>query len=107
MGVLAKCDRNALARYCQTWAKWRTAEEVLIAEGDTREVKALDRAGRIVVMDLKDRPEVARSMKLGDQLLRLEQQFGLTPSARASLTQPRENRDENRGKDRFFKTHAG
>ena len=33
MGVLARCDRNAIARYCQTFAKWREAEEFLKEHG--------------------------------------------------------------------------
>lgn len=42
-------------------------------------------------------------LKIADRLLKLEQQFGLTPSARAGLATRKESEPtENRGKSRFF-----
>jgi len=101
MGILGRCDRNALARYCQTWAKWRKAEEWVMEHGDYVAIK--NASGQVT--EIKEPPQVARSIRLADQLLRLEQQFGLTPSARAGLAKPKDNPDENRGrsKERFFK----
>ena len=105
MGVLGKCDRNALARYCQTWAKWRAAEEWIMEHGD--HVVVRDKDGRAT--GIVEPPQVGRTIRLADQLLRLEQHFGLTPSARAGLATRKDNPDENRGKDplndprRFFK----
>ena len=46
------------------------------------------------------------AIRLADQLLKLEREFGLTPSARAGLARPKDNPNENRGKDRFFKNTA-
>ena len=101
MGILGKCDRGALARYCRTWAKWRQAEEFLMEHGDYVTIRNAE--GQVV--EIKEPPQVARAIRLGDQLLRLEQQFGLTPSARASMAITKENPEENRGrrtKERFF-----
>ena len=94
MGVLGKCDRLALGRYCQVFAKWREAEQFL-ADSDQKNVKGyLIRLGPYELASL--------AIRYGDQLLRLEREFGLTPSARAGLAKPKDNVDENRGKSRFF-----
>ena len=84
MGLLARCDRLALARYCQMWAKWRECEEWMSEHGDVYPEK--DAEGRVV--GLREYPHVARSIRLSEALLRLEKQFGLTPSARAGLDVP-------------------
>ncbi len=100
MGVLGRCDRSALARYCQTLAKWREAEEFLMEHGSVYPVKSAD--GSIV--EIREYPQVGRAIRLAEQLLRLEKQFGLTPSARAGMglsNNPDYVRDA--GKERFFK----
>ena len=100
MGVLSKIDGPALARYCQLWARWRETEEFLAAHPNTIPIK--DKDGNLI--DLRDVPHVARAAKLADQLLRLEQNFGLSPSARAHLgiVQSQEKRKEPEGKAKFF-----
>ncbi len=81
MRVLTQVDQHALARYCQLWARWREAEEFLDKRGATYSVR--DKDGNIVA--LKKYPQVVIASDLADKLLRLEQQFGLTPSARTRL----------------------
>ena len=76
MGVIGTCDRNALARYCDFFVRWRAAADL----GD---------------MDV--------ALKISTHLLRIEQQFGLTPSARASLAVPDKKPKSAQGKGRFFK----
>jgi len=99
MGVLAKTDGPALARYCQLWARWREVEEFLAAHPNTIPIK--DKDGNLI--DLRDVPHVARAAKLADQLLRLEQNFGLTPSARVRVsTATQTKRPEPEGKAKFF-----
>ena len=94
MGLLSKTDRNALTRYCQSWANWRRAEEWLMEHGDVYPEK--DASGKVVGM--KEFPQVGTAIRLSEHLLRFEKQFGLTPSARAGLALPRDNPHENRGK---------
>ena len=94
MGILGRCDREALARYCQMWAKWREVELWLMTHGDCYPEK--DPSGRIVA--LKEYAQVSRSIRLSEHLLRLEKQFGLTPAARASMAQAKRNPNENRGR---------
>lgn len=102
MGILAKIDGHVLARYCQLYAHWKEAEAVLIRQGATMTV--YDKLGDPI--DYKDRPEVARCLRLSEQLCRLESKFGLTPSDRASLSSiPAESKGKLRkakDKGRFF-----
>ena len=100
MGVLAKVDRNALARYCSTWARWRRAEEFLAAHGEVYPVR--DRHGRVT--DYRTYPEVKIAAQLGEALGRIEGQFGLTPSARRALGQTEQAQPAPTGMDRFFNT---
>jgi P27 family predicted phage terminase small subunit len=84
MGVLTRLDANALARYCQLWARWRTADEFVQTQGEVYLDK--DDAGR--VKGVRSYPQARIATQLAEQLLRIEQQFGMTPSARARLAAP-------------------
>ncbi len=81
MRVLTKIDCNALARYCRLWSRWRRAEEFIEKNGEMYPLK--DESGRIKYM--QQWPQVSISTKLAQQLTRLEQEFGMTPSARSRL----------------------
>jgi len=74
MGVLAICDRNALARYCD------------LVERYIR-LSSTPCEGQLTLL-----------LKMTPVLIRLEREFGLTPSARAGLSVPAVNPRENRGK---------
>jgi P27 family predicted phage terminase small subunit len=80
MGVLTTNDGEALGRYCVTLARWRRLQRVIRKEGET--FKTLTTAGHPTI---KVRPEVGIVKGLAMDLAKLEAQFGLTPSARASL----------------------
>ncbi len=99
MGVLAKVDGNALARYCQLWARWRSAEEFLRDRGDTHLVKDAD--GH--VKGIRAYPQVRIANQLAEQLLRLEQQFGMTPSARSRIEVPDHAGEDADDKRRYLK----
>ena len=81
MKVITKVDRPALTRYCQLWARWIKNEQFLQKFGETYPLKDGNGQLRCFVPF----PQVATASKLSQQLLRLEQEFGLTPSARSSL----------------------
>jgi len=96
MGVLGKTDANALARYCETWVLWVQAKDWLVENGTTFPVRNAD--GKVI--DVKAFPQVAMVTKFESALSRLEQQFGLTPSARAGLSV--DGKKDESGKTRFF-----
>lgn len=99
LGVAGAVDADALARYCSIYARWRACEAFIAKHGMV--LPALDADGKLC--DMKEFPQVGRASRLADQLLRLEQQFGMTPSARATLGTPLTTKvPDTDGKQRFF-----
>lgn len=81
-GIIGEVDENALTRYCQTFALWQICAKFTAEHGMTYPVRNV--AGKVT--DFKEFAQVGRASRLSDQLLRIEQNFGMTPSARASLS---------------------
>ena len=103
MGVLTRIDKRALARYCDAWMRWRAAVDFIKRHGDTYPLK--DESGRTKY--LQQFPQVSIANKLATELLRLEQEFGMTPSARTRIqvdVQP--FTDDQSKKARFFQSGA-
>jgi len=99
MGLLGECDGLVLNRYCQLLAQFWDAAQFVAKRGDTY-AQENPMTGMVTV---REYPQAGRMLKLNEQLLKIEQRFGLNPSARAALARPKENEQENRGKDRFFR----
>jgi P27 family predicted phage terminase small subunit len=81
MGVLTRIDGNAIARYCQGWSDWRKCIAFIGKNGMFYALK--DDSG--AVKCLQQYPHVGIRNKLAVELSRLEQEFGLTPSARTRI----------------------
>ena len=81
LGLLSKADRNALTRYCQHYSRWMKAEMFLQQHGEIYPLK--DEKGS--VRCFLPWPQVSIAHKLGQSLTKLEQEFGLTPSARTRI----------------------
>ena len=81
MGVLTSVDRHALAAYCQTWARWRAAEEFVMKHGETYAIR--DDAGKVRCMQQFPQVAIARNLLL--ILKAYQQEFGMTPSARSRI----------------------
>lgn len=80
LGILTLVDENALARYCSLWVQWRELLDFIEEHGMTYDSETTGGAAKVV-----QHPNVALSLTISAQLLRLEQDFGMTPSSRASL----------------------
>ena len=94
--VLSRADRRELTRLCCLYESWDRCQAEIDAKG------AWDEEG--------ETSAGKRQMRIGEQLTRLAQQFGLTPSARASLRLPKdktEKRDKKRDDGRFFRAIPG
>lgn len=90
--VMTSADVEALARYCDTYEWWLATRAKLRAEGDTYAI--LNDGGEVKY--IAQRPEVSIAHKLATQLRQLEQDFGLNPSARASLNvEPASTNDDD------------
>ena len=100
MGVLKRIDENALARYCQLWSRWKAAELFIARHGETYPIKD----GQGNVKYIQQLPQVAIASKLAQQLTRLEQEFGMTPSARTRIEVDMPSAVTD--KSRFFETGA-
>jgi len=79
--LMTDADVEALARYCDTYEWWLATRATLKKEGDTYPI--LNDGGEVKY--IAQRPEVSIAHKLATQLRQLEQDFGLSPAARASL----------------------
>ena len=89
LGVLSETDRNAMTRYCVAWARYEAAYKVIQAEGET--FTAITESGNTI----RPRPEVNIMKSCANELHRLDQEFGLTASARTRLAPgKREETDE-------------
>lgn len=93
IGVLAVTDGAAIARYCEMFVRWWRANEFVQKNGETYPQYHIDKDGNTlrnengnkIIRMMRTWPQVAILSDLSTQLLRLEQQFGLTPAARAGL----------------------
>ena len=99
MGILTRVDCNSLARYCHLWARWRRAELFIKDRGEMYPLK--DEKGQ--VRCFQQWPQVSIANKLSMQLTKLEQEFGMTPSARTRIQVPTASGMEvDRAKSRYF-----
>jgi len=90
--LMTDADIDALARYCDTFEWWLATRATLKKDGDTYPI--LNDGGEVKY--IAQRPEVSIAHKLAQQLRQLEQDFGLNPSARASLSvEPEKSPDED------------
>ena len=100
MGVLTNADGLTLARYCTIWVKWRDCEAQIAKHGSTYWVKA--KSGDRMLRQL---PHAQQAMKLSDQLLRIEQEYGLTAASRANVKGSKRRGSKTKG--RFFGNKSG
>ena len=84
MDTLAKSDGAAIGRYCELLVRWISAAAFLRKYGETYPLK--DEKGQVKCF--AQFPQVGIVNRLSILLLRLEQEFGLTPASRAGLCVP-------------------
>ena len=80
-GLLTSIDGNLFARYCRTYSRYRRAEEFIEKYGETYPLKTAD--GKVKFFATF--PQVHTAARLSDQLSRMEQELGLSPSARSRI----------------------
>ena len=84
MGVLTVVDGEALAAFCQTYARWREAEEFLTKHGLVYPLR--DEKGHVRCMQQFPQVSIARNMLLA--LKAFYQEFGMTPASRSRIEVP-------------------
>ena len=97
MNLLAKTDGNTIERYARMMVEYRGLCAFIAENGST--FTTTDGQGNEIP---KSRPEVAQRNTLAAELRRIEQAFGLTPSARAECATKGQGKEQPEGKARFF-----
>lgn len=80
-GVVTNADVETLARYCTMYEAWLQCLRQIRRAGDWFAV--YDKSGKMV--NAKSTPSALMLVKLAAGLLRIEQEFGMTPSARGNI----------------------
>jgi len=94
LGLLTVCDTRALARYCDLFVRYEAARDFLDKHGETYPVHDYyrDYDAEAKIWTTKKRlkgvanfPQVKNYLAYTRELLRLENEMGLTPSARSRI----------------------
>lgn len=94
--VAKQWDRFTLERYCDLLVQYRRAANIVASKGLTHTT-----TGSQGQEKLEERPEFGQMCKMATLLLKIEQEFGLTPAARARIVvDAPEQKPDN--KNRFF-----
>ncbi len=96
-GLLTPADANALARYCETFVAWKKNNQWCLEHGEHYPLR--DDNGDIKCLQLW--PQATQRSKQALLLLRMEQEFGMTPAARARIQLSVETPSES-DKSQFF-----
>ena len=91
LGILTEVDTVAFAGYCQSYAKWKKAEEFLKEHGTTYRIPKKDKTGKVVSVYIAPFPEVAIARACLEQVRQFCAEFGLTPSSRGRIQLPGDN----------------
>lgn len=93
-GVLTLVDQDALAVYCELYAQWMEANEMVKKKGiviaDPRYADRKTEAGRPMTVPVLS-PYFRASMKLADQMKQMLVEFGMTPSSRTRVSTSTDN----------------
>lgn len=80
--MLANFDGVAFARYCEFSAVWDDMLDFVRKSGHAHPVKN----ARGEVVGVRSYPQVRNMIQIHELLLRVEREYGMTPSARARMT---------------------
>jgi P27 family predicted phage terminase small subunit len=83
MRMLTVADEESLARYCALWAEWKRHYDFSRQPGGDI-YTLMDAEGNVRYMS--PTAQTSLMLKLTPLLLRLEQEFGLTPSSRSQVS---------------------
>jgi P27 family predicted phage terminase small subunit len=90
MRVMTEADIEAIGRYCAMWAEWKKNYEMVKRNGDVLTIWESDPSDptgkKQRVKYMQPTPYATQMKSLATLLLRIEQEFGLTPSSRSQVT---------------------
>jgi P27 family predicted phage terminase small subunit len=85
IGLLTEIDGTALAGYCQSYAKWKEAEEYISKNGFAYNIPKRDEEGEIISLYVAQWPQVSIAKQCLDQIKAFCAEFGMTPSSRSRM----------------------
>ena len=93
MGVLSVSDGFPLERYANMLIRWRASTQWIRENGECYPIYQTDKDGNVcigpdgepLIRYMQQSPQVSIVKSLNAALLRIEQEFGLTPSARTNI----------------------
>jgi P27 family predicted phage terminase small subunit len=100
-GILTDIDRGGLAMYCQSYARWKKAEEAiqLMAEKNPS-------GGGLVIKttngNMIQNPLVGTANTAMRDAMRFAAEYGLTPSSRARLEIDEESENQDEEGEKYF-----
>jgi P27 family predicted phage terminase small subunit len=86
--MLRSVDMAALAAYCEAYANWRTAEEIVRTEGQIIHEPILSKAGEVVGEKVKRHPATTIAREERAAMVKIAALFGFDPSSRSRLSVP-------------------
>jgi P27 family predicted phage terminase small subunit len=92
--IVTIADQVALAAYCQAYARWRQAEEVLSASGLVMDIERFDKQGNPLGTYQQQRPEVSIAQKYFTLMLSAAAKLGMDPTSRSRLHTPTATEDD-------------
>lgn len=94
LGLLTSIDRVAFEGYCQSYAKFKEAEEFIKKNGTTYRIPKKNKEGEVISVYIALFPEVAIANQCLKQIRAFAAEFGLTPSSRGRICLPSEILDD-------------
>lgn len=94
LGLLTIIDKAAFAGYCQSYAKWKAAEEFIKKNGTTYRIPKTDKNGKVISVYIAAFPEVVIANQSLKQIKAFAVEFGLAPSSRGRICLPSEILDD-------------
>ena len=85
LDMLRAVDSASLAAYCLSYARWRGAEEIVTAEGQTVSEPVIAKTGDVIGFKVKRHPATSIAKDALAALLRASALFGFESSSRSRL----------------------
>ncbi|WP_417291945.1 phage terminase small subunit P27 family [Desulfovibrio porci] len=92
LGILSSVDRAALAAYCQAYARWVAAEELLRGDDGNMNLTEITSNGNTI-----QNPLVGVANKSLELMHKYLTEFGMSPSSRTRVSASRKNTGEKTG----------
>ena len=109
LGFLTQIDSDALAAYCQVWARWKKAEQAIIQFGQViKTPEKRNRRGEVISGGYPvQSPYIGIANKALTHVRAFESEFGMTPSSRSRVKVSKMKTPADQQRARFFGVTGG